>query len=221
MSARAVDKDLALRLDALRKDLGDTVRVDQIADVVRAMLTGMSGDINAADLRLYHELESLATFIHKARSEIATLRPSEIQNRFIPTATDELDAIVDATEAATNNILDAAEQIENAMAEMPPELAERLGGVTTQIYEACNFQDITGQRITKVVKTLKEIETKVEALVAAFGPAIRAEEDHERAAAEAPQATPAITDEDLLNGPQLPHAASRQDEIDKLLASFD
>ncbi len=39
----------------------------------------------------------------------------------------------------------------------------------TQVYEACNFQDITGQRITKVVNTLKHIEEKVEALVSAFG----------------------------------------------------
>lgn len=218
MPGRA-DKDLALRLDALRRDLGETVRIDQIADVVRAMLTSMTGDINAADLRLYHELESLATYIHKARSEIASLRPQDIQDRYIATATDELDAIVDATETATNNILDAAEQIENALADMPPEVAERLGNITTQIYEACNFQDITGQRITKVVKTLKDIEAKVEALVAAFGPAIRAEEDHERA--EAADGAKALTDEDLLNGPQLPHAASRQDEIDKLLASFD
>jgi chemotaxis protein CheZ len=219
MPARAVDKDLALRLETLRRDLGDTVRIDQIADVVRAMLTGLSGDINAADLKLYHELESLAIYIHKARAEIASLRPREIQDRYIATATDELDAIVDATEVATNTILDATEQIEAVMAEMPADLAERLGNVTTQIYEACNFQDITGQRITKVVRTLKEIESKVEALVAAFGPAIRTEEDHERMTAES-EPRP-LTDEELLNGPQLPHAASRQDEIDKLLASFD
>lgn len=218
MSGRAVDKDLALRLEALRRDLGETVKIDQIADVVRAMLTGMSGDISSADLKLYHELESLAIYIHKARAEIASLRPREIQDRYIATATDELDAIVDATEVATNTILDAAEQIENALAEMPADVAERLSGVTTQIYEACNFQDITGQRINKVVKTLKDIESRVEALVAAFGPAIRAEEDQERTETEERQAP---TDEDLLNGPQLPHAASRQDEIDKLLASFD
>lgn len=218
MPARAVDKDLALRLEALRRDLGETVKVDQIAEVVRAMLTSMTGDINAADLRLYHELESLATFIHKARSEIASLRPREIQDRYIASATDELDAIVDATEAATNTILDAAEQIENAFADLPPDVADRIGRSTTQIYEACNFQDITGQRITKVVRTLKDIEAKVEALVAAFGPAARAEEELERAEAAAEKP---LTDEDLLNGPQLPHAASRQDEIDKLLASFD
>ncbi len=218
MSGRAVDKDLALRLEALRRDLGETVRIDQIADVVRTMLTGMSGDISSADLKLYHELESLAIYIHNARAEIASLRPREIQDRYIATATDELDAIVDATEAATNTILDAAEQIEDVVGQIPPDLAERLSGITTQIYEACNFQDITGQRINKVVKTLKDIEARVEALVAAFGPVVRAEEDLERTEAEDRQAP---TDEDLLNGPQLPHAASRQDEIDKLLASFD
>jgi chemotaxis protein CheZ len=215
MSGGMGDHDLALRLEALRKDLGDTVRVDQLGDVVRGLLTASAGRIAAADLKLYHELESLARFIHQAKSEIAALRPHEIQDRYIASATDELDAIIEATERATNSILDAAEQIENLLAEVPLEISEKLAGITTQIYESCNFQDITGQRITKVVRTLKDIEKKVDGLVAAFGADFAAPER------QAPVADKPLTDEDLLNGPQLPNKASRQDEIDALLASFD
>lgn len=214
MPGGMADRDLAQRLEALRRDLGDTVRVEQVGDVVRALLTSVSGGIAAADLNLYHELESLARYIHQAKSEIAALRPHEIQDRYIASATDELDAIVEATENATNGILDAAEQIEALLPEAPPALSEKLSGITTQIYESCNFQDITGQRITKVVKTLKEIEQKIDALVAAFGSNVN-QPDAE------PQAPRPLTDEDLLNGPQLPTKASKQDEIDALLASFD
>jgi chemotaxis protein CheZ len=207
-----VDRDLELRLDAIRQEHGDTVRVEQIAEVVRALLDTMSGDISAGDLRLYRELESLSDYIQSAKAEIAALRPGEIKNEFIASATDELDAIVGATEAATNEIMDAAEKLEALAPVMDAEVAARMTEITTLIFEACTFQDITGQRITKVVKALKEIEARVENLVKAFGG------DYE----SAPKAEKAIvTDQDLLNGPQLPSSASNQAEIDALLASFD
>jgi len=213
MPANGVDRDLALRLDAIRREHGETVRIDQIAEVVRCMLDTTSGDINAGDLRLYREIESLADYIHAAKAEIAALRPGEIKNEFIASATDELDAIVGATEAATNEIMDAAEHLESLTPMMDAQVAERLTEITTRIFEACTFQDITGQRITKVVKMLKEIESRVENLVRAFGT---------EGEAPPPKKDPSqMTDEDLLNGPQLPSNAADQAEIDRLLASFD
>lgn len=214
MPAKGVDRDLSMRLDAIRREHGDTVRVDQIADVVRAMLDTMTGDIGGSDLKLYRELESLADYIHSAKAELAALRPGEIKTEFIASATDELDAIVGATEAATNEIMDAAERLEGLAPLMDPEVAERMTEITTRMFEACTFQDITGQRITKVVKVLKDIETRVDSLVAAFGG------DMGDAPAETAKKG-ALTDEDLLNGPQLPSSAADQAEIDRLLASFD
>ncbi|MBX9633468.1 MAG: protein phosphatase CheZ [Magnetospirillum sp.] len=213
MSAKGVDRDLALRLDAIRREHGDTVRVDQVAEVVRAMLDTMTGDIDANDLKLYREIESLADYIHAAKAEIAALRPGEIKNEFIASATDELDAIVGSTEAATNEIMDSAEHLESLTPMMDAQVAERLTEITTRIFEACTFQDITGQRITKVVKMLKEIEGRVESLVRAFG------SEMDAPAAKADKAV--VTDQDLLNGPQLPSTAADQAEIDRLLASFD
>ena len=103
---------------------------------------------------------------------------------------------------------------------MPAEIAEQVTNAVTQVYESCNFQDITGQRITKVVKTLKHIEDRVEALVAAFGDEIQKyRETHPRE--EQPPQQQKTTDEKLLNGPQLPDDAGKQADIDALLASFD
>jgi chemotaxis protein CheZ len=96
--------------------------------------------------------------------------------------------------------------------ELAPEHGAQLTEVTTLIYEACNFQDITGQRITKVVKALKHIEERVEALVGAFGPDIRNGTPSPVPAGEAA----AVTDADLLNGPQLPDKARDQAAIDAL-----
>jgi chemotaxis protein CheZ len=214
MSA-TVDRDLAMHLEALRKERGDTVKVDEIGDIVRSLLTSMSGDLSAGDLKLYQEIEGLALYIHKAKAEIAALRPHDIQNEYIASATDELDAIVGATENATNEILDAAETLEALGSELTPEQATKLTDTTTRIFEACNFQDITGQRITKVVRALKHIEERVEGLVAAFGPEFQ-EQIANTLAANAAAEAKTITDEDLLNGPQMPEKAHDQAAIDAL-----
>ncbi len=217
MPVKGVDRDLALRLDAIRREHGETIRVDDVAEVVRALLDTVTGDISAGDLRLYHELEDLSEYIHAARAEIAALRPTEIRDDFIPSATDELDAIIGATEAATNRILDAAEHLEGLSTMLEPQFADRLTEITTTLYESCNFQDLTGQRISKVVKVLKAIEDRVQTLVKVFGG------DTAQGGGEAAEKQPKeiLTDEDLLHGPQLPGNAADQAEIDRLLASFD
>jgi chemotaxis protein CheZ len=92
----------------------------------------------------------------------------------------------------------------------------RLQDATTKIYEACSFQDITGQRITKVVTTLKAIEAKIGHIIATFGAEASAIMDQPIADDNEPAG-----EEGLLNGPQLPAVAMDQSDIDKLLASFD
>jgi chemotaxis protein CheZ len=207
-----IDRDLALHLEVLKKQSGDTVKIDDVGDVVRSLLTSLSGDVSAGDFKLYGEVQALASYIHNAKVEIAALKPQDIQQQYIASATDELDAIVGATENATNSILDAAEKLESLTAELSSEAGARLTEQTTLIYEACNFQDITGQRITKVVKALKHIEERIDALVVAFGPEIQDAEKAAQASSESSQ----MTDEDLLNGPQLPEKAHDQASIDAL-----
>jgi chemotaxis protein CheZ len=144
------------------------------------------------------------------RSELAQLRSIEISHNHIPTATDELDAVVSETAKATGTIMDACEKIEKISGELGAPAGPELASSVTSIYEACGFQDITGQRITKVVKTLKHIEAKVSEIISAFGhthPGIIAPAKEE--------------EKNLLNGPQLKNTASSQEDIDKLLASFD
>lgn len=209
----AIDRDLILHLEALRKEHGEMVKVEDVGEVIRSILTSLSGDLSSGDLRLYQEVESLATYIHHAKAEIAALHPQEIQDHYIASATDELDAIVGATEAATNDILDAAEQLESLTPVLSEEQGQRLTEITTKVYEACNFQDITGQRITKVVKALQHIEERVEALVSAFGPEFREQITTET---PAPVEEDITSEEDLLNGPQLPQEAADQAAIDAL-----
>lgn len=174
-------------------------------------------EIIARDLKLANGLDELVDYIQAAKREIAALGPDEIRREHIPAATDELDAIVAHTEEATGFILDAAERIEGLTAEIPGKTGQALSDAVTSIYEACNFQDITGQRVGKVVATLKHIEERIEALAMVVGdaPELAAPASGPRRPAGKP-AEPS-SDEALLNGPQLPGAGNSQDEIDALL----
>lgn len=215
--ANVVDKDLADRLEELRAEHGDTVKVEDIGGVVESLMTTMRGDLTAVDMELYTELEALASYIHSAKAEIASLRPDEVKDKYLSSASDELDAIVEATADATNNIMDATEIVEEVLGDVDEDVSAKLMEATTKIYEACTFQDITGQRITKVVTALKHIEGKIDALVEAFGSEI----EKFKAADPLETENKPLTDEDLLEGPQLEGQGSSQADVDALLASFD
>jgi chemotaxis protein CheZ len=212
MARMTDDAELTRELAALAVERPRPPDATMIAAIVETVLSSLSGDMSVANLKLYHEIELLAQYIQTAKREIAAIQPRDIRERHIPMATDHLDAVVEATAEATGAILGAAEAIERRTPEMPAETAAAIAAEVTRIYEACNFQDITGQRITKVVGTLKHIETKVDALLAAFGEDVNG---------MAVVAAPAEADEALVNGPQLPGNANNQAEIDALLASLD
>ncbi len=209
------------KLDEIRADHSDSVPIDEITSVVESILTSMSGDRSSSDFKLYHEIEVLALYIDNAKMEIASLRPDEIQHEHIPSATDELDAIVAHTEEATGTILDAAEKLEELAASSDKKVADAITEAVTSIYEACNFQDITGQRITKVVKTLKHIEQKVDALISAFGEHVNEPLEERKKLAAKKKNEEQSEDEKLEHGPQLKKNAKSQKEIDALLAGSD
>jgi len=212
MRTSAVSRDVSERLGALQKR-SDRIDPGEIVEVVEGIMGTMRGDLSAAELDLYAELGSLGKYIADAKAEISSLRPNEIRDQHLPIASDELDAIVGATEQATNGILEAVETIEGLTQDMSPEVAEKVTEAVTRVYESCNFQDITGQRVTKVVKALKQIETSVNGLLAAFG-----DDSPPAGKPAAPAPAAAAVDHELLNGPQLPGEATTQADIDALLA---
>ena len=189
----------------------------RIDAAVRAVLGSLSGDMTAMEAALLAELEGLGRTVARAKQEIASLRVDDITLSHIPSATDELDAIVGHTAQATNEILDCCETLEGVAGRVGGEEARALSGVVTRIYVACSFQDITGQRIGKVVSALKAIEARVEQVTSRFLPVA----DLLPAEAVAPPAGDETEGRRLAHGPQLPGAGVSQADIDKLLADFD
>jgi chemotaxis protein CheZ len=179
----------------------------RIEDAVRAVLGSLAGDLTATEAVLLAELEALGRTVARAKEEVARLKVEDITDSHIPSATDELDAIVDHTAQATNEILDCCEVLEKVAGEVGGSAAESLQGAITRIYEACSFQDITGQRIGKVVAALKAIETRIAAIAGRYQPAAEPE-------------TAQTEGRMLAQGPQLPGGGVSQADIDRLLADF-
>ncbi len=206
---------LQQQIDGALKDGQKPLSREDVENIVTKVISSLGGDLNAGDLKMYQELRALALFIQKAKSEIAAIRPENISGAHIPSATDELDAVVGATEDATNRIMDSCDQIMNLAASLEPDVNAQMMDLINRIFEACSFQDITGQRIGKVVRTLKQIETQVHALLAAFG-----EDMQERLKEAKPIEDQREGDARLLNGPQLASEAKSQAEIDKIMEGF-
>jgi chemotaxis protein CheZ len=211
--------DLYLAIQELR---------DEIAEL-RASPTGPSGPSGPSNgsgeslaeedsLAARVEIAQMVRTIGRAKLEIAGIKhPGESDDR-MQIAASELDAIVVATEVSTQNILAASEQIETYIRKLtglhPDDeetatLGEQMAGEIINIFEACSFQDITGQRTTKVIKTIRFIESKILALIDIWG----ADAFLDLPTGGSPTAE---GDDALMNGPQLENQGITQDEINAL-----
>ena len=162
---------------------------------------------------LRKELQEISAHIMQTRNEISSLRPDDEGNSRLVLATSELDAIVSSTERATYDILNGTEQIQAAAAKLPdtPEIApitKEINGKAIEIMTACSFQDLTGQRITKVVNALRYIETRINAMIEIWGV------DEGSTKVDPAKAHDNRPDAHLLNGPQ--KDAADQNQIDSL-----
>lgn len=117
----------------------------------------------------------------------------------------ELEAVVEATETAANTILEAAEAIQDWMARgRDPTALPTIAARVNAIFEACAFQDLTGQRIRRAIQHLQELEGALQTMTPAAAPPIAAPQVEVR--------TPRRTVEAPAGSPDL-----RQAEIDALL----
>lgn len=119
---------------------------------------------------LRSELMEMAASIEQARREIAALRPKETSNNRLDIATNELDAIVSTTERASIEILQSAERLMEVAGRLKRlgvdgDLVSDIENEVTNIFTACSFQDLTGQRTSKVVNALRYVEQRVNAMI--------------------------------------------------------
>ncbi|MGB0694021.1 MAG: protein phosphatase CheZ [Rhodospirillaceae bacterium] len=205
----------------LQKQLLDEIKAlrTEVAEVKQSIGPGMPPAEADEAMLLRIEIASMIRSLAAAKREIAEIKHPLADEDRVQKATLELDAIVGATETATHKILDASEKINEQVEKVlgivgeGDELEDNLHIIANEtfvIMESCNFQDLTGQRITKVVQTLNFIENRIRKIIEDFGV---------EAFADLPlpelEGTLHSTD-DLVNGPQIEQQALSQDDIDAL-----
>lgn len=150
---------------------------------------------------------SVVRMLGRLRHEIATLQPAAITQVHIPMMTDVLDTIVSDTADAANTYMDVAEKIGQIAETIEnPEVSEQLQDCCMKIYEASSFQDLSGQRINKVITALKFIDDQLNRLV-------------EKVEILGDEVSQVSGTDSLLNGPQKKSEAPTQDKIDDLFSS--
>lgn len=200
---------------------GSTVATDiarETADAHALLETYRAQIEQCAKLKV--ELDLIHDAINRTKREIATLHGNSFDGQEMAKVNGELGAVVGGTEQATQQILEAVEAIDQAATALSKNispdqqklLSEEIQERVVAIFEACNFQDLTGQRISKVMSTMKFIEQHINAMMDIWGgvDAIKA------------HAPPIVDtregDAKLLNGPKLDgddgHAS--QNDIDAL-----
>ncbi|MGK2741507.1 protein phosphatase CheZ [Tepidicaulis sp. LMO-SS28] len=211
-TARLADQTFETLVAELKNISPDKAGLADIIRLAEIMVGSMQGFFAHLDTAIYKELTEISRFIDNAKSEISRLQPSNLQSTHIPQAGRELEAIVQATEEATNSIMENAETVLGADPSDADAYAETVNTAMMEIIQSCSFQDITGQRISKVVETLSFIEQKIAALSVSLGSAI-----DERAASETETDAERRKRELLLNGPALKGEGIDQNDVDRLL----
>ena len=195
----------------------DIEDVGDLFENIAASLTQGS----SIDTYVRGEIEKMARYISHAMDEISSISidhvdPDKAENPLqnLCLASAELNAVAKATEHATHDILDAADVIQAKLGELGTnkDAVKAIQEATTKIYHACNFQDITGQRIAKVLGTFEFLQTKINNLKKLF------DGNGENVVPVKGTKTDKRSDAKLMTGPQL--EAPSQDQIDKLFANL-
>jgi chemotaxis protein CheZ len=199
------------RLVDFLKEKRENVTFNDIISLAEVSAQSLQDFFQSMDVRVYRELREIAGYIDSMRHELGALQVNDLKNNHIPAAGHELDAIVQATELATNTIMECAEAVMAADASKPAAYKALVDEKMLVIFEACSFQDITGQRIAKVVETLQHIEERV----SRFAEVMQAK-DIEGFLSESERERAERKEKLLLHGPQLAGQGVDQAKVDEM-----
>jgi chemotaxis regulatin CheY-phosphate phosphatase CheZ len=189
---------------------------NSILDAIARLEKMMRRERSVPDLnRIRLDIADMHEAIERTKREISNIKKEDEESNRFTDASHELDAIITQTEGATQDILNAAEKIqeyawtlrENGADEA---VCDDIDAKATEIFMACSFQDLTGQRTQKVVHVLRYLESRINLMIGIWGiEDVEAEEN----------AGPVDTrpDAHLLNGPQLAGKGVSQNFVDSMM----
>ncbi|MFC6790258.1 protein phosphatase CheZ [Methylobacterium komagatae] len=208
------------RTDEILAAIGDLKRIMQMS--ASETVEACRKELNEA-LALRGELDAMKDAIVRTKADLAALHRSDATGKGMRRAADELDAVVESTERATSTLLTVVEDVESRASvlrslQLSADARPHVDAILEQVihaYEACNFQDLTGQRISKIVQVMKFIEEHLDRVIAAWSAL-----DSFRDLVTSEAAPEDLGDASLLNGPKLPDDPGHVDQSD-IDALFD
>ena len=120
-----------------------------------------------------HELAAVRDAIARSEAALATLHSGVA----LPRMQQELGAAIGGMDEATQKILNATEVIDESARALQASLqndynrglVQEVMEQAVRIYEACNFQDLAGQRIGKAIAALQLLDRQLAQLCAIWG----------------------------------------------------
>ncbi len=215
--------DVMVALDDLEDNIEQKI-IDQISRMNDKLSGVADEDAEKAKVsEIMEEIQAMSDHITLTKKEIAALKPVDEASTSVVGAAEELGHVVKATEEATDTILANAEKIENELTLMRAAIPagdpdgmgphiDSLDDIGIEIITACGFQDLTGQRINKVVNTLNNIEERLQNMIEIWRIEDGTADRHDMAFAK----DDARGDKDLIHGPQNENSGMNQSDIDAL-----
>jgi len=179
-------------------------RIEQMDERLRARASFAQDEPNT----LARELTAVRALLADISRDLSAVLTEGKEPR-LARAAGELGAAVEAMEKATDKILHSAETIDDCakalgaaqQSDYGRGVAQDIQDHVTQLFVACNFQDLAGQRIGKVIATLGMIERRVTLAIA-------------RCKGADTPSPGASASGDLLNGPRLDGDAGHASQLD-------
>ncbi|MBL4907435.1 MAG: hypothetical protein JKX94_08290 [Sneathiella sp.] len=165
------------------------------------------------------EVVGLVRYVERLKLEIAKMAQGrDVEESNFQTMSAQLDAIVKSTEQSSNVIMEASEKILSAANQLDEELSKEerqkshveICARAIDIIEACSFQDLAGQRVTKILHSLHFVEERVDKMIKVCG-----SDAINELIGDIPEATVAEGDVEM-EGPALEGEGISQEEIDAL-----
>jgi len=198
---------------ARRNRNADTTMLLKALDRIEGAMRGKQS-VEPVD-RIRFDLVEMSKAIARTKTEIASIKPEADHHGKFGEASEELDSVVLATETATSDILACAERIQEIAWTLreqgvESEVCDLLDANATEVYTACSFQDITGQRTRKVIGVLRYLEDRINAMIGIWGL-------DGAMAAEAAEQRAVDSEKSLLNGPAKPGTGLDQADVDMVM----
>lgn len=199
---------LSIKLKKLQDNNSGSINQIEVNKLTKEFLTTVDYYVSAKQRNvIFNQVDTISQQIAGLKKDISVMGNNILQENFIPEIATELHSVITQTEKSVIGILDISDEIRKISAKAsPPKLKEELLSHSTKILELCNFQDLTGQIIQRIIKRLTIIESTVNNIATELGP-------HYKLSSR-------LTPDSLLNGPQKEEDRPSQDDIDNLFADL-